>query len=63
MEEDRPSQISDFEILHELGRGAFGKAYKVWWKQDWGVYTMKVIELSTKKGSKGGDGSLAQSKA
>ena len=38
--------ISDFEILKELGKGAFGTVCKVKRKADGNIYAMKRVKIS-----------------
>lgn len=39
------SSKKDFEIIHEIGKGACGRAFKARRKQDRSIYTMKVIPV------------------
>eukprot|EP00768_Dysnectes_brevis_P006888 gnl/Dysnectes_brevis/5608_a8162_432.p1 GENE.gnl/Dysnectes_brevis/5608_a8162_432~~gnl/Dysnectes_brevis/5608_a8162_432.p1 ORF type:complete len:532 (-),score=65.61 gnl/Dysnectes_brevis/5608_a8162_432:208-1740(-) len=43
--QDEHSRINDFEVLEQLGVGAFGVVYKVLHKETQEIYALKVIEL------------------
>ena len=43
---NRGSQLKDFEILNELGRGSYGIVYKVKSKIDDKIYVIKKLSLT-----------------
>jgi protein-serine/threonine kinase len=41
--------LEDFEIIKELGKGSFGKVFKVRSKKNNKIYAMKILNLNSNK--------------